>query len=557
MAPLTSDYLDQRVLLLAPTARDREVTRAHLDRAGIACYACTGVTTLIEEIRRGAGAVLLTEEVITPPGTAALLAALDDQPAWSELPVILLMRGGEHAQRFQDRLRRLANVMLLERPASIRTVVSAVEAGVRARRRQYQIRDQLEEIQRSNAELGRAADERRRLLESEREARTQAERASRSKDEFLATLSHELRTPMTAVLGWAELLRNKLGDRDTVETGLQVIERNARLQSKLIDDLLDLSRIISGKVRLESAPLDPVAVVREAIDSLQHVALQKSIQVEHMLEPIPAMRGDTARLHQVIGNLVSNALKFTPAGGRVLIATRYIDGDAVISVRDNGVGIGPDFLPYVFDRFRQSDPSITRSAGGLGLGLSIVKQLVELQGGEITVQSEGPGRGALFVVRLPVEHARGSFHAAEPGGALADAGSGAEHRDIAGLSVLVVDDDADVRDFMHRLLCEYGMRVETADSAAAALQVVAEARPDVIVSDIGMPDVDGYEFMRRLRAGSHGEQSLPAVALTAFAGEHDRERALAAGYQAHLAKPVNASELFRVLWELTSRRRRD
>jgi signal transduction histidine kinase/ActR/RegA family two-component response regulator len=543
-----TNYLDLRVLVLAPTARDRSVTVSLLNDAGFSSYPCTTLEALREEIKRGAGAVVLTEEFMNPDGIERLQTTLAAQPAWSELPLIMLMRGsGSTASRRM--LAALQNVVLLERPTSIREVLSTVQAAVGARRRQYQIRDQLIEIQRNIDELARAADQRRQLLDSERDARAQVERASRMKDEFLAMLSHELRTPMTSVLGWTQLLRAKLPDVDgeSLAIGLEVIERNARLQAKLIDDMLDLSRIISGKVRLDLARIDPSMLVRAAVESVRHLAHEKDIKIEVADDRIPPCVGDAGRLQQVLGNLLSNAIKFTPDGGRVLVACRHVDGHAVISVRDSGIGIAKEFLPHVFDRFRQSAPTTTRRTGGLGLGLAIVKQLVELHRGEVMARSDGLGTGSLFVVKLPLADVNGSTQV-ELG--TYDVDYGAEHRDVAGLHVLVVDDDADVREFLQRMLAENGVQVTLADSAPAALGLLERTRPDVIVSDIGMPDMDGYEFMRRVRAEPGKVRRLPAAALTAFAGEHDHERALAAGYQAHLPKPIDASELFRVLWQL-------
>jgi CheY-like chemotaxis protein len=375
------------------------------------------------------------------------------------------------------------------------------------------------------------------------------------KDEFLAMLSHELRTPMTAVLGWIQLLRAKGAelDSETLAVGLEVIERNGRLQARLIDDLLDLSRVISGKVRLESASVDTAALVRTVVASIQQLADDKDIAIEQAIDEGPKIVGDHGRLQQVVTNLLTNAIKFTPVGGRILVGNRYVDGQVVISVRDNGIGIDRGFLPHVFERFRQSDASTTRRAGGLGLGLAIVKQLAELHGGEVTAVSDGPGTGSLFVVKLPLGASDADTLRAR--GLDAVDRSGAENRDVAGLRVLVVDDDADVRELLERLLAERGVEVTTAASAPDALGLLEGQRPDVIISDIGMPDMDGYEFIRRVRARNRDGEPLPAAALTAFAGEHDQDRVIAAGYQAHLAKPVNATQLFRVLWYLASGQR--
>jgi signal transduction histidine kinase/CheY-like chemotaxis protein len=381
-----------------------------------------------------------------------------------------------------------------------------------------------------------AEEERERLLASERAARADAEAANRIKDEFLATVSHELRTPLNAVLGWTRMLRAGGLDAELAERALETIERNADAQARLIDDLLDVSRIISGKVRLEMMPVDPASFVEAAVVAHLPAAEAKGVRVEASAVPgAGVVRGDPERLQQVVWNLVSNAIKFTPRGGRVEVRVARADARVEITVADTGKGIAPEFLPHVFDRFRQADATTTRRHRGLGLGLAIVRHLVELHGGEVRAESEGEGRGATFTVELPAQILAGPAPRAPapPPAARLD-----------GVRVLVVDDEADALGMLRVALEQLGAEVETAASAAEALDAFARRAPDVLVSDIGMPDVDGYELARRVRElpGERGGR-VPAVALTAYARAEDRGLAKAAGYDAHVPKPVSAAEL--------------
>jgi CheY-like chemotaxis protein len=367
------------------------------------------------------------------------------------------------------------------------------------------------------------------------------------KDEFLATLSHELRTPLSAILGWAEILRRGARDEATLRRGLETIERNARAQARLVDDLLDMSRIISGKVRLEVQAIDPASFVEAALETVGPAAQVKNIVLGKSLDPgAGAITGDPNRLQQVMWNLLSNAVKFTPAGGRVEVALERSGGDIAIRVHDSGIGIDPDFLPFVFDRFRQADASTTRRHGGLGLGLSIARQLVELQGGTIEVDSAGAGQGTTFTLRFPLRRAaayapgKASAGAQPAGASLVDFATA----DLTGVKVLVVDDAPDTLELTRQVLAGGGAVALGAGSADAALAMLESERPDVLVSDIGMPEVDGFELMRRVRRlGVAGMGNIPAIALTAFTRQQDREEALRAGFTAYLAKPVAPAEL--------------
>ncbi|HYI12453.1 MAG TPA: ATP-binding protein [Thermoanaerobaculia bacterium] len=382
--------------------------------------------------------------------------------------------------------------------------------------------------------------EREELLSLERRLRAEADAASVAKDHFLALLSHELRTPMTTILGWASFLGTGISETDLLHKGIASIEKASRTQSRLIDDLLDVSRIVSGKMTLEKKMVDVAEMVRGAVEVILPAADAGSIVVRTDLGRGPAfLFADPIRIQQVIWNLLSNAVKFTPVGGEVRIAVRHREEAVEIEVRDTGIGIAPEFLPHVFERFRQADDGPTRRFGGLGLGFSIVRHLTELHGGSVHAASDGPGRGTELVVRLPAAVASNET-ATPPRDAAAPVAADA----LAGVNVLVVDDDPAARQVLGTILSAFGARVTGAASAREALQSVTRARPDVLVSDIGMPEEDGYDLIRLLRVGeSLGAADVPAVAVTAYADPRDRLRALDAGFQAHVVKPVEPKVL--------------
>jgi PAS domain S-box-containing protein len=402
-----------------------------------------------------------------------------------------------------------------------------------------------------------AAEERRSLLESERAARSAAEKMSEVKDEFLATLSHELRTPLNAILGWSQVLRSGPKDQADYRKGLETIERNARVQTQLIEDLLDMSRITSGKLRLDIQPLQPVGFIEAAVETMRHAAEAKGIRLEQFLDPLAGpISGDPGRLQQVVWNLLSNAIKFTPKGGKVQILLERVSSHIEISVADTGAGIRAEIVPHLFERFRQGDASTTRNYGGLGLGLSIVKSLVELHGGTVRVKSPGEGQGATVTVHLPLTVVHRSVYAGErlhPKAPEAAAGN-VIAAELAGIKVLVVDDQPDARDLIKRVLEDCGAVIVTAGTADEALGLAEAERPDVLVSDIGMPDADGFELLRRVRAlGSDRGGKVPAIALTAFARSEDRTRALRAGFLVHVSKPVDPSELIATVASVAGR----
>ncbi|MES2537331.1 MAG: ATP-binding protein [Pseudomonadota bacterium] len=402
-----------------------------------------------------------------------------------------------------------------------------------------------------------AAKEREMLLESERSARTEAERMSEMKDEFLSTLSHELRTPLNSILGWSQLLR--LGNRNEADLrkGLDTIERNVRVQAQLIDDLLDMSHITSGKMRLNIQQCDPVLFIEAALETVRPAANAKGIRLETKLDPqAEPIAGDPDRLQQVIWNLLSNAIKFTPKDGKVRILLDRLHSHIEISVADTGVGIRKEFLPQVFERFRQADGSATRRYGGLGLGLAIVKHLVELHGGTVRVKSEGEGTGASFTLHLPHAAAHRNTHEENGSQLTSPKAVSAEFTplDLHGVRVLVVDDEADACEMLKRVLTECHAEVFTASSAAQALRLIEDERPTLLVSDIGMPDVDGFALLRQVRAlGAARGGMIPAIALTAFARPEDRTRALEAGFLVHVAKPVEPSELIKIVASVAGR----
>lgn len=513
--------------LVVVLGRDAAITCEALATGGIRSRTLDDLTPLADALAEDLGAVLLPEEALTPGRCTALATALAGQPAWSDLPVLLLVDDREPlapalAQRVTA-LRLAGNITVLTRPLAALTLVTAVQSALRARWRQYEVRD---------------------LLASERRARAQAETATRLKDEFLATVSHELRTPLSAILIWSNLIASGRVKPPDMGTALHAIERSAADQSRMIEDLLDVSRILSGKLHVHPREGQLAPIAQAALAVVTPSAQAKSLRLEVELDPAAgAVLADPGRMQQVIWNLLSNAVKFTPAGGRVTLRLERDADQVQIRVSDTGSGIAPEFLPHVFERFRQADASTTRSHGGLGLGLAIARELVELHGGTLSADSPGEGQGAVFTVRLPRVPPGPSAPPEPPPPPPASA------RPLAGLRVLLVENEPHTREAIGFVLRDAGAELTAVDSTRAALDALFEvpptARPHLLLSDIGMPGANGHALIHAVRAAEALSDAppIPAAALTAYTREEDRKRALAMGFQMHLAKPVEPGAL--------------
>jgi PAS domain S-box-containing protein len=405
-------------------------------------------------------------------------------------------------------------------------------------------------IARDISDQKRAQEEIATLLSSERSARQEAEIANRSKDEFLAVLSHEMRTPLTAMLGWLTILRGHRLDEETTRHAIETVERNAKAQAQLIEDLMDISRIVGGKLNLEVRPIDVIPVIDAAVDVVRPAAEAKQIHLEvHNATVVPPVSADPARLQQVIWNLLSNAVKFTPKGGSIEISVRQVESSAEIMIRDNGIGISRDFLPLVFERFRQAESVAIRSHRGMGLGLAIVRHLIELHGGTVTAESEGEDKGSTFVVRLPLAAFKYSGESlVRPKHA-----SNGDENALDGLRILLVEDEPDASELIALVLTDSGAHVEAVESVGDALQRMPLFIPDLLLSDIGLPVESGYDLIRKVRSLTSNMKTVPAIALTAFATENDRKKSLSAGFQAHLAKPVAPADLVRTIKTLVNK----
>lgn len=499
-----------RVLVAAPTRRDGEVTRELLHRAGVDCVTCSLLQDMAQALGSGVGAVLLTDSALRDPQLPVLVEALQQQPPWSDVPLVLLARDDAQTPAAVRALDTLSNVTLLDRPASTRALVSAVKSALRARRKQYQIRDQLV--------AQNEADEALRL-------------ADKRKDEFLATLAHELRNPLAAIRTGLEVVVRSPGEAERTARMVGMIDRQSRMLVKLIDDLMDVSRIATGKVRLDTARLDLRAVLEASLEGRQTAfgALSHSFRLQLPAGPVWVM-GDAARLAQVVGNLVSNAGKYTPDGGEITIALTSADKEAVISVSDNGVGIEPELLERVFEMFAQVDRTMDRARGGLGIGLSLVRRLVELHGGSVRAHSAGVGQGSTFVVRLPLAPEQDAIETKPDA-----AGAVRPPR----LKVLVVDDNPDVANGLAALLAFNGHDIRVAHDGPSALEEAAAFTPNVVFCDIGMPGMGGHELAMRLRLDpQHGSTLL--VAVTGWGNEDNKRLSVQAGFDMHFTKPISS-----------------
>lgn len=507
---------EQRILILAPTGRDATITHQILRGAGLECRVCADMQETCSLMAEGAGAIVLADEALSGSSLMCLTEVLDGQQSWSDIPLIVFPANGENTAILLDRLGARANVMILERPVRIEILVNAVKAALRARRRQYQTRDLVFKL---------AA-------------------ADREKDLFLATLSHELRNPLTAILGWSRLLQAGELPKEKAELALEVINRNATAQVQLIADILSVSQIVAGSLQVEMEPVELEPVIEAAIESIRPSAEARNIHIATMLEADVTVLGDAGRLQQIVTNLLTNAIKFTAPKGRIEVELASAGGHCQIVVRDTGKGISPEFLPHVFDRFRQADSSATRTEGGLGLGLAIVQHLVTLHKGTVAAKSDGLNAGAEFTVTLPstqrsMERTMASAAPTEVA--------------LDGLYILAVDDDQESLCVLETTLRQYGAAVTAVNSAHAALETLKTRRPDVLVSDIAMPELSGYDLLREVAAVVPDGSSIPAIALTGYASHDDRQRTLAAGFRVHMPKPFEPLELVRSIDQLRPR----
>jgi signal transduction histidine kinase len=549
-----------RILIVDDSPEDREIYRRLLQQDTDHRYDFLETDLGEEGLRlardEGPDCLLLDYRLPDLDGLEFLSRLKAERPV-PPVPVIVLTGQGNESVAVEAMKGGAQDYLLkgaITRQSLQRAVLNAIEKVTLQR----EVEERTAELARANAALQAMYGDlevlvRQRTAELSR-AKQQAEEANRMKDEFLATLSHELRTPLNAMLGWAQVLRLGKLDPAASARALETIERNARSQAQLIADLLDVSRIITGKLRLDLQPVELRRIIEAVLDSVRPAADAKGIRLQTALDPLASpVLGDADRLQQVIWNLLSNAIKFTPREGAVEVRLRQTAANAEVRVSDSGVGIRPDFLPYVFDRFRQAESSITRSHGGLGLGLSIVRHLVELHGGTVEVQSEGEGKGAAFTVLLPVRSSLSEeilpLVASER-----QAGPWGNPALLAGLRVLVVEDEADTRELLVTALEQCGAQVTAVPSAAAALEQLDSGPADVLVSDLGMPDEDGYSLIRKVRARAPGQGgSVPAAALTAYARAEDRSRVLASGFQMHLPKPIDPGDLVNMVASLAGR----
>jgi signal transduction histidine kinase len=502
---------DARVLLLAPTRKDATTTATLLQRAEIPLTACTTFGVLLEELAHGAGAVIVPEESMTPVNNARLADELQRQPPWSDLPILVLAYAGARSVATREAVRTLGNVTVLERPLRLATLLSAVRTALRARQRQYQIREHIEERTRAEASL-RLSDQR--------------------KDEFLATLGHELRNPLAPLLSGMQLLRlGKLEDAGAARV-LAVMERQITHLVRLVDDLLEVSRFTRGLIEIRRDPLDLVSVVRAALDTCRPMidAAGHELTIDLPESPLPVI-GDQVRLTQVFANLLTNAAKYTNGPGQIRVSARRAAGRAVVSVRDNGIGIPASHLTSVFDMFMQVDRSNRRAQGGLGIGLTLVRTLVEMHGGRVEAQSGGTNTGSEFLVELPVFSQ--SVSANEPPATL---------RPFPDRRILVVDDNRDAAETLGALLEALGATVSVVQSGRLALETLDQFAPDTMLLDIGMPEMDGYELARQIRATPRHAHTL-LIALTGWGQEQDYHHSRAAGFDHHMVKPPDMDKL--------------
>ena len=502
--------LENRVLVLMPTGRDAALVCSSLEKADIKAQTCVDANDLEVKMSLGGGAILLAEEALKNGTLEHLVSSFNNHPVWSDIPVVIFAANALNSEKLSATVGTRLNATIVERPIRITMLISAVRGALRARERQYQTRDLLNQL----------------------------EEADHQKDLFLATLSHELRTPLNSMLGWINLLRNNSEEQLDLEHGLDVIERNARTQSKLISDILFVSRAVAGKLEIANDVVDISSVAQTAADTILPATEAKNIRLETSIEKdLKTIAGDADRLQQVFLNLLTNAVKFTPPEGQISISVKDDESYVEIEIADSGKGIKPEFLPFVFERFRQADNSYTRDVGGLGLGLAIVRHLVELHGGTVRAFSEGENKGASFTIKLPVAQKPEAHISSDQTDSPQIYSS---DKMLKGVHVLLVEDDEDSREMLTVMFDQYAMKTTAVDSASAAFEAVQTVKPDILVSDVGLPGEDGYTLIRKIRQlAPERNGSIPAIALTGYASLQDRAQAIEAGYQEHLPKPVD------------------
>jgi two-component system, sensor histidine kinase len=510
-----------RVLLLPATRRDGDATRTLLTSANLLCHICVDANELAREIERNVGAVVFTDEAFGDPNIAKLLETMSRQPQWSDVPAVILCHAEAQWRLGTRILESLRNVTLLDRPSSSRTLLSSVQAALRARARQYQLREQLQALQESEAAL-RAASQR-------------LEDANRRKDEFLAMLAHELRNPLAPILNATEVLDRKLSQDASLKAMVHVTKRQATQLARLVDDLLDVSRITEGRIELRLTRLAVAAIVAQAAESVESLIREKghALLIADDAEGLH-VEGDHARLVQCVANVLTNAAKYTAPGGEIRVEVRTQGSEVVIAVTDNGPGIAPQLLPRIFDLFVQGERTLDRSQGGLGIGLSIVRRLIEMHGGRVVATSGGLGRGATFALHLPLTDASHTIES--PTGA----------RAVRSRRILIVDDNVDAANSLAALLQIEGHETQTAYNAADALARFKVFQPDVAVLDIGLPDMDGYSVAARIRK-MHA--SVQIIALTGYGQPDDIRHAYSNGFHGHLTKPADTAALARMIAE--------
>lgn len=500
--------LSDTVLILGPTPTDSSVASTVIQEAGFQALACENLSALCDAMLSGCGAIVIAEEALAVAEVSLLKSCLSNQPAWSDVPVILLTNGNAHEAT--EVFSKSGNISLLERPFARLTLIQSVVVALRARKRQYQVKELLE----------------------------QQALATQKRDEFFATLSHELRTPLNVILGWLDILKNEKKDPQTQSTALEILDRNAQIQKGLIDDLLDISRIVTGKLVFEFKPMSLSDVVKSATEALTPRALSKNITIEIVsLDRGLTVMADEQRISQVISNLLTNSIKFTPDGGKIWVRLEKKDHQCVLSVKDNGQGVDTSFLPFIFDRLKQEDMSTTRNHGGLGLGLAIVSHIVQEHKGVIQATSDGKGKGMFVSVTLPLLTQEIKKTIIRNDILLTP-------NILSGVKVLVVDDSQDILYLLKLWLGNAGAEVKLAQTAKEVLEEIQKFKPDVFVSDIGMPDVDGYQLLSKIRAlPDEAARNVPAIALTAYAREEEKARALNTGFQMHISKPISNYQL--------------